>query len=163
MKIPLYYLVIISCLVYNFSIGQDRQEETFAKFIITDASRNGADITPHLLDAEAYSVFYSYENDDGLYMANVWPKKNSQSYGPMYSFTIEEEKHTYEDYQADYFFFNWRYINDYDKKKGTAKVSVIKIYKPQGVVYIMKMVTETLDIIVYKGYLEGSLNFSTFE
>lgn len=71
MKILQYYIVIISCLVYNFSIGQDHQEVTIAKFIITDAKMNGADITQEVLEAEAFTVFYTYENDDGLYMANV--------------------------------------------------------------------------------------------
>ena len=157
------YLIFLSFFIFNLSFGQNFNEQTLSKFIITDASMNGVDVTPEIIDAEAYSVFYTYENDEGIYMANVWPKKNSQSYGAMYSFTIEEEKNTYESYQADYFYFNWQYINDYDNKKGTAKVYVIKVYKPQGIVYIMKMLTETLDMYVYKGYLEGSLNFSAFD
>ena len=83
--------------------------------------------------------------------------------GTASSFSIEYQKETYEDYEADYFFFDWNYTNDYNQKSGTAKVSVIEIIKPQEILYILKMVTKELETIIYKGYMEGSLNFSEFE
>ncbi len=143
--------------------SQNKTQEVLSKFIITDASTNGVDTTPTLLEAGAFTVFYTSGNDGLLYMANVWPNSNSQSFGPMYSVTHEESKETYESYEADFFYFNWRYINDYDNKKGTAKVQVIKIYKPQGVTFTVKIIPENLDLIIYKGYLEGSLNFSAYD
>lgn len=81
----------------------------------------------------------------------------------MYSFVIEDEKQAYEEHPADYFHFNWQYTNDYDSDKGTSMVSVIRIYKPQGVVIILKMLTESLELFVYTGYMEGSLDFSVFQ
>ena len=80
----------------------------------------------------------------------------------MYSIKIHTNRETYETYEADVFYFNWRYVNTYDGKKGTAKVQVIKIYKPQGVVFIPKMITENLDLIIYKGYMEGTVDFSMY-
>jgi len=133
------------------------------KFIITDASTNGVDTTPTLLEAEAFTVFYRVEESDLLYMANVWPKNNTQSYGPMYSIEQTTKEETYEEYKADYFYFNWRYVNDYDEKKGTAKVQLIKIYKPQGITFILKIIPENLDVIMYKGYMEGTIDFSAFD
>ena len=144
----------------NKDEGKDLPNETM-KFIITDASINGVDTTPTLLAAEAYSVFYTVEDSDLIYMANVWSKNDSQSYGPMYY--IKKKEETYEEYKADFFYFNWRYMNDYDDKKGTATVQLIKIFKPQGITFILKIIPENLDVIVYKGYIEGSIDFSAFD
>lgn len=163
MKKPLFSILILSCLVYNISFGQEREEVTLGKFIITHAEVNGLDVTQELLDAEAYTAFYMYENEEGLHMANVWPKKNSQSYGSASSFSIDYQKETYEDYEADYFSFDWNYTNDYDEKIGIARVSVIEILQPEGVDYILKMITEELDTTLYKGYMEGPLNLSEFD
>ena len=96
-------------------------------------------------------------------MANVWPKNNTHSYGPMYSIEQITKEETYEEFKADYFYFNWRYVNDYDDKKGTAKVQLIKIYKPHGITFILKIIPENLDVIIYKGYLEGTIDFSVFD
>ena len=37
-----------------------------------------------------------------------------------------------------------------------------KIYKPQGVAFTLKMVLPNLDILEYKGYMEGSLDFNNY-
>ncbi len=139
---------------------EDRQ---ITKFIITDASTNGVDNTAEILEEKAFIVFYSVENDDLLYMSHVWPKHESQSYGPIYSVKSESEKETYEEYKADFFNFDWLYIAGYEDKKGTAKVQLIKVHKPQGISYVLKIIPSNLEVIIYKGYLEGSLNFSAFE
>lgn len=159
-RIYLAVLVLLLLTFVNVSFGQ--RQETLAKFIITDAITNGVDVTPTLLANNAYTVFYTSDNDGLIYMANVWPKSNSQSYGPMYSVESENKSETYETYKADIFYFNWRYINTYDNKTGTAKVQVIKIYKPQGVAFTVKIIPENLDIIVYKGYMEGTIDFSDY-
>ena len=163
MKNSFLYLVILSCLFTQFSFGQERQEETLGKFIITQAEVNGVDVTEELLEAGAYTAFYMYENEDALYMANVWPKKNSQSYGPTTSLSLEYQKDTYEEYEADYYIFDWNYTNDYDDKSGIAKVSVIEFFKPDGIHYILRMVTDGEDTTVYKGYMEGSVNFYEYD
>ena len=158
MKFKLLILItFFSLIFFNISFGQ--RQETLAKFIITDATINGVDVTPTLLANKAYTVFYTSDDDGLIYMANVCPESNSQSYGPMYSVETQKKRETYETYAADIFYFNWRYINTYDNKKGTAKVQMIKIYKPQGVVFTVKIIPENLDIIVYKGYMEGTIYF----
>lgn len=159
MKFKLLILItFFSLIFFNVSFGQ--RQETLAKFIITDATTNGVDITPTLLANKAYTVFYTSDDDGLIYMANVCPESNSQSYGPMYSVETQKKRETYETYAADIFYFNWRYINTYDNKKGTAKVQMIKIYKPQGVAFTVKIIPENLDVIVYKGYMEGTIDFS---
>ena len=138
------------------------EQVVLAKFIITDASFNGIDNTPTILDQGSYTVFYTFQNDGLNYMANYWPKNNSQSYGPLYSAESVSYDETYETYKSDIFYFNWRYTNDYDGKKGTAKVQLTKIYKTQGVAFVLKIIPENLDMIIYKGYMEGTVDFSKF-
>lgn len=143
--------------------GASIDQDVIAKFIITDASVNGVDNTPILLDQGAYTVFYTSKNDGLIYMANYWEKDNTQSYGPMYSAANDSYNETVETYKADIFNFNWRYINDYDDKKGTAKVQLTKIYKPQGITFILKIIPENLDVIIYKGYMDGTVDFSKYK
>lgn len=157
-KILFIILICLPIVLY----GQATEQKTLAKFIITDATENGVDITPIIVNAGAYTVFYTSEDDGLIYMANVWAGSNSQSFGPMYGVEIENIDETSESYKTDIFTFNWRYYNDYDTKSGTAKVQVIKIYKPQGIAFSVKIIPEDLDIIIYKGYMEGTVNFERF-
>jgi hypothetical protein len=161
MKKTLFIILLAITPLLTFS--QTENQKTIAKFTITDAKNNGVDITPTLLKAGAYTVFYTSGNDGLIYMSNVWPNSNSQSFGPMYGVKSEKLEETYENYEADFFDYNWRYTNDYDNKTGTAKVQVIKIYKPQGVAFTVKIIPEDLDVIVYKGYMDGTIDFSIYD
>ncbi len=146
----------------NSNSNDSNEQEVIAKFIISSASVNGKNNTQILLDQGAYTVFYTFQNDGLIYMANYWPKNNSQSFGPMYSAETTRYNETYENYKADVFNYNWRYTNDYDDQSGTAKVQLTKIYKPEGVVFILKIIAENRDVIIYKGYMEGTIDFSNF-
>jgi hypothetical protein len=81
----------------------------------------------------------------------------------MYGVETDKLSETYENYEADFFYFNWRYANDYDSKTGTAKVQVVKIYKPQGVAFSVKIIPENLDVITFKGYMDGTIDFSIYD
>lgn len=153
-----FLLTLLLSIYFSTSFGQ---QKTLAEFIITDASFNNEDNTEIILEQGAYSVFYT-TNDGNLYMANVWKKNNSQSYGRLYASERKKLKETYETYEADIFYFKWRYINDYDTKKGTASIKFIKIYKPQGLTFSLTIIPESLDVIIYKGNMEDSLDFSEF-
>lgn len=157
-----FYLILAFCLILISSGIFAQRQETSAKFVITDASSNGVDITPYVLEAGLYTVFYTSDDDGLLYMANVSPNQESQSYGPIYSSQMASYDETYETYKAEIFYYNWRYINDYDSKKGTAKVQFTKIYKQQGIAFTMKIITEDLDVSIYKGYMQGSIDFSKY-
>lgn len=159
-RISLLFIVIL----FNAykTLAQDEIQTVIAKFIISDASKNGYDITKYVLENEVYTVFYTSGNDGHTYMANVWPKSDSQSFGRLISVEHESFEETSENYAFDIFDFTWSYINSYDKKRGTAKVQVVKIYKPLGVAFTLKIVSENLDIIIYKGFMEGSIDFNMF-
>ena len=153
--------LIILLITNTITFAQSNKQEVLSKFIITDASSNGNDITETILDQRAYLVFYT-KNDNNLYMANVWPKDNSQSFGRLYNMEYNKLKETYENFETDIFYFKWRYINNYDSKKGTATVELLKIYKPQGITFKITVIPENLNILIYKGYMEGTLDLNIY-
>ena len=155
------FILLITLTLNAVLFAQNNKQETLSKFIITDASDNGNDITETILEQNAYLVFYT-DVEEKLFMANVWEKNNTQSFGRLYNTEHKKLKETYESFEADIFYFRWRYINSYDTKKGTATVELIKIYKPQGVTFKIKIIPENLDILVYKGYMEGTLDLNKY-
>ncbi|QQS29998.1 MAG: hypothetical protein IPM47_03335 [Sphingobacteriales bacterium] len=136
------------------------QQETYSRFIISDARINDYDYTERYVGSGGYIVFY--EVDGELFMANVLEDENTQSYGRLFSMNIREIKETYENYEAEVYTFKWSYINDYDTKRGTASVRLTKVYKPVGVAFICVIVPENLDVLEYRGYMEGSIDFSGY-
>lgn len=143
---------------------EDSEEQVdLARFIITDAKFNGEDITPMAVKNKAYTVFYTYKGKEDVYMANFFSEADSQSFGLLYDSNLEMFDETDEEYKTDVLTSSWSYTNDYDDKKGTAKIKLIKIYKPQGIIFELTIIAENLDLIVYKGYMEGSLDFSVFK
>ncbi|MFV5691716.1 hypothetical protein ACM55K_06815 [Flavobacterium sp. LT1R49] len=140
-----------------------KTHEIIAKFQISDGTENGLDITPTLLEQNTYLVIYQDMASKAIYMANFWEKNNTQSYGFIYSM---EEKHIKGDdknYETDLFYFQWGYINTYDNKKGTAKVELMKIYKLQGVYFKMTIIPENLNVLVYRGFMKGTLDLTVYD
>ena len=154
-------ILLITLTLNAILFAQNNKQETLSKFIITDASDNGNDITETILEQNGYLVFYT-DAEKNLFMANVWEKNDTQSFGRLYNTEHKKLKETYESFEADIFYFRWRYINSYDTKKGTATVELIKIYKPQGVTFKIKIVPENLDVLVYKGFMEGTLDLNKY-
>lgn len=56
--------------------------------------------------------------------------------------------------------FKWSYENSYNEKRGTANVELIIINKPVGKAFIMTIIPENLNVLIYKGYVDGSLNLN---
>lgn len=156
--------IIFGILFPQFSVAEVITCKELAKFIITDATINGDDVSSQYIDEGAYLVFYTVEGiNENIHMANFWPKSNSQSYGEIFGAEISTTEADSANYKMDYCSFNWSYKNTYDDKKGTAKVEVIKIFKPAGVAFVIKIIPEDLDVLIYKGYMEGTLDFSAFQ
>lgn len=163
-----YFMLLLFILNNNFNSKlqaqeTENQQKTIAKFQITDGTVNGEDVTPTLINENAYLVIYSIVENNDLCMANFWQTSKSQSFGSIYA--IEEKKidESDENYKADFINFQWSYTNTYDSKKGTAKVELMKIYKPQGVYFEMTIVPENLDVLVYKGFMSGTLDLKVYE
>lgn len=149
------FLTLVSAGTYG------QEQKTVAKFIVNDARFNKVDRTDYYLNEGAYLVFY-LDKDSIPCMANVLPKLGSQSFGQLISHNNKHVEESENKYPADYFYYKWSYLNSYDNKKGTADVILVKIYKPVGVAFECKIIPENLDVLDFKGYMDGSLDFSKF-
>ena len=150
---------IIICVLYSSINAQEKSEsqEAFATFEINDARDNGDDITPEALEENAKLVLYKSTNEKEIMLSNYWGKSNSQSFGRIYSITKEENAATETEYGYALYNFQWSYSNSYDNKKGTAKIRLFVIYKPQGIYFECTVLPENLDELIYKGRMEGNL------
>ena len=92
-----------------------------------------------------------------IMFSNYWAKSDSQSSGRIYSIEKEEFPETEKELKHGLYQFQWSYNNSYDDKKGTAKIRLFIIYKPQGVYFECTVLPENLDVLVYKGRMEGDL------
>jgi len=142
-----------------FSNIQAQRQKELAKFIVLEANSNGIDYTDWALEKDNYLIFFLNEHGE-LCFSNV--TNGGQSYGSVSNMKHQGIKESYNSYGADFYTFRWRYINDYDDKKGSAIVELTKIYKQQAVAFEIKMIIENMDILIYKGYMEGSLNLDKY-
>lgn len=134
------------------------QEQTIqAKFIIQDAKIDGVDFTETVISNAAYLAFYTIKGSKDVYFTNHLTKANSQSYGKIFDLDGQTYAETDSTYKFETYTFRWSYVNTYDDKTGTAKVTLEKTHKPAGVAFECKIIAENLDILEYKGYMEGSL------
>lgn len=157
-----FTVTFILTLSTTILFSQNEKNDVLAKFIITEATINGIDETAFYLDQSCYTVFYTFEKDNLIYMANYCDKENTQSFGPMYATESLNHEETSETYEAEEFNFSWRYTNNYNDNTGTAKVLFTKIYKPNGITFTIKIIPKNLDLIVFSGYMEGSIDFSKY-
>lgn len=154
------FILLICVTLFHINTMSAQEQKEIARFYVTHASYNGNDITEWAVNRKVFTVFYTI--NDELYMANVSDADDNQSWGKVWGFRNETREETAKDYKVDIFYFNWNYANSYDSKKGTCKVQFLKIYKPQGVVSKLKLITEALDVTEYIGYMEGSIDFSNY-
>jgi hypothetical protein len=149
--------IIVVLLAATAKTSFSQQEAVKARFIIKDARLNDVDITEQIFDAGAYLAIYTPENSNEYSFANVQPKHDTQSFGRMTNIKRHTEEETSTSYEALALDFRWSYINDYDNKKGTADVQLFLVKKQAGVTFECKIIPENLDVLVYKGYMEGTL------
>lgn len=153
----------IQVLLYLFFIAGPlfAQQKELARFYVLKATVDGQDVTSQVVSNDAYTVFYETELRE-LYMANVWAKPKTQSWGPVYNFYNKNHKETRDSYEADEFIFDWSFRNSYDSDKGVCSVSFTKVYKPQGVVSILRIRNPKGGITEYIGYMKGTIDFSKY-
>ena len=154
-----HFIILLLLICNNLNSKLQAQEnenhqETFAKFIITNGTVNGEDITPRLINEKPYFVIYRIIKTNDLCMANFCQTSNSQSSGSIYSILKKRIEANDENYQIDTLNFKWDYSNTYDEVKGTANVELSKVFTPEGVYFTMNILPENSDVLVYKGYME---------
>lgn len=156
MKMKSLLTLIISLLLIN-EICFSQNQETYAKFIITESSINGKDNT--LYDISRSGYFVIYVSNKQIYFANVSKLNKDQSWGRVYKANVETFPETETSYKRDKISFTWNYTNSYDSKTGYATIVLDRIYKPQGIIFELGMILSNLDLLEYKGYMDGTINF----
>lgn len=138
-----------------------QKQETLSKFIITESTINGKDKTDFDINRGGYFVFYKNDKNE-LCFANYSKYTKDQSYGRVHNLSVKKQKESSSSYKSDIFNYRWKYYNTYDANTGYATITLIKIYKPQGIAFSLRMILPNLDVSNYKGYMEGSLNLEDY-
>ena len=152
-------IIIIGLLCCSPCLYSQKKQKELVRFVVLEANFNGTDYTDWALNKGNYLVFFLNEYDK-LCFSNV--TDGEQSHGLVLNIKHQEIEATNTIYAADHYTFRWGYSNTYDKKKGSALVELTKLYKEQAVAFEIKMVTENMDILIYKGYMEGSVNLEQY-
>lgn len=152
MKVKLLLIMLFATIRVAYC-----QQTIVAKFTVQSAQRNHVDQTLFYTSNNSYFVFY-ITADKQVYFGSIVSKTNQQSYGAISELTRTSAPETQSSYASDTFNFKWNYSNSYDNHQGTANVKLVKISKPGGVAFELKIIPETLDLLEYKGFMEGSLN-----
>jgi hypothetical protein len=134
-------------------------QSVIAKFVVTDARKNHLDYTKAYIANGAYFVFY-ITADKKVFFGSIMKNSNQQSYGEVSELIRSSTEQTSTEYATNTFNFKWSYNNTYDNAQGTAKVNLVKIDKPGGIAFEVKIIPENLDLLEYKGYMEGSLKLN---
>lgn len=145
------FLLIINFILY----AQEEKPKTIYDFRIYEGVSEENDVTKWLLDSEMHTLFYLYEKDSLLMMANIGYKSGTQSYGRITTTKDSEFGIIEEGHEIEIYYFDWQYINDYDDETGLAKVKAIIETKSDATYLTLTIVPNDLSIIVYKGIIDG--------
>lgn len=121
---------------------------------IVQAELDGEDYSELYVKNEAFLAFYY--RDSTAYFANVWQKSDTQSYGRI---TLLELGETNNGMTASVI---WKYANSYDDKIGTAQIILRLTNRPVSVSFELSVLTESGSLSIYKGYVNGSLNWKPY-
>lgn len=147
------YILMLFCLV-KLTIAQDSHwQKTILHFEIEEAAINGEDYTNAFTKQKAYMAFYKVDNDSVLLMALVWQKEGSQTWGRVQPHSVICTNEMYEGFKSERSYYRWDYKNSFNDNTGSALVELIKVVKPEGLYYVMKVFLHGFDLAIYKGYL----------
>lgn len=144
------FLAILLLSIAQVTFAQYSQQLPLEKYIITEGTDNGKDITSTLISVGAFTVFYRSDKSRKRYMANVWPNTSSQSFGIVKSVKKIKSSNPKEEIKH----FKWKYYNTYDEKKGKATVEVTKVSDLDLVLFSMKIVLKNSEVIILNGYYD---------
>lgn len=161
------YFLLITISIFSFncysqskieSLAFDNNKKVFGKFYISSSFDNDYETTDLILKAGAFLVFYSgSESNNYLYMANVWPKEQSQSYGRTYNHKVFDKKIPESEEMVSYTLFRWDYENSYNSNVGSATIILEQVLSSYA--FKMTIITDKLNMLVYEGFKEiKSLN-----
>lgn len=152
-------LAFFSLLVSATAQQKTSKKTTPVRYIITESKINEVDRTEFDLNREGFLSFVELKETGEFNLVNSSAINDEFSYGPISKLEFSETEETEEEYRSDTVEFNWHYYNSYDDVSGYASVKLIRVFKPQGIIFTMIIVLTNLDVIEYSGYVEGSVNF----
>ena len=103
-----------------------------SKGLIQSAKINGQDFSQHYINIAAGIAIYIVNNQRTPFMAVVLPGENSNSNGKMLAITNAETPQTSTSFGRTTTFFSWEFVNSGDGSSGTATVTFVKEYRPDG-------------------------------
>jgi len=149
-------LLLITCLSVGAASAQQLdylQEDDFVLSII-QAEIDGEDYSELYYRNKAFLAFY--KRDSVAYFTNCWQKAGTQSYGR----AVLLEQHETEDEMTSVIL--WKYANTYDDETGTAIILLRLIHRPVAVAFELSILTESAKMLIFKGYVNGSLDWKPY-
>ncbi len=145
-------VTILLLFAFIFMHMSAQEEKELVHFIILDHRYNDEDLTDFSLDKENY-ISISVDDENNISMSNI--TSEGQSYGKMTRVQHERIEKTENGNKLDWYSFRWSYSNTYDTDKGSCFVQLIISYRDQANIFDLKMIDESLNSSVYRGYIEG--------
>jgi hypothetical protein len=153
------------CVFFSISLAaqisntSDKPQILLAEFIVKDVRFDKADYSIDALEKNNKLLFYKSEDGKEVLFSNYWEKDDTQSYGPISKISYKNYEPTEEFYEIDEYKFLWSYVNTYDDKVGTCDATLTLEYKPNGIFFTLKMYSESLEELYYRGEFKGSMDF----
>lgn len=151
--------ILIAFLMVISIIGMAQEQKIIAKLGILEARFNGVDFTEWCMDKNNYLVLFTDE-DNEVCLSNI--TNGGQSYGGVSVLDYKKIPETKETYETHIYQMRWKYHNTYDTHSGSSLIELTVIHKPHASSYELKMIQENMDVNIYKGYIDGSVDLSDF-
>jgi hypothetical protein len=144
-------LVILFILMQTVYVQSQNSFNSYEKYFIVDGFSNDTSITDLLTENEALIRFYPLDSKGTWFMANIWPKSYSQSFGKITNLISQRDFD--EGKVIDLYSFDWEYQNTYDEQRGTAKVFLVKMYLPKTTIFKIEIEVDSSNVLTYSGII----------
>jgi len=165
MNKPFLFIFLFFIMAPKISKAQNSDRSILAKFTIIKGKINNSDFSKELIDAGAYTAFYTKKNNDSIYMANVFANQNSESIGPIYNIIIRQKRQKSETAHGGVIVaFDWNYQDSYEDDQGTAKIEAIIVQdKPEGNSFSLRLLGQDKQFLEYEGKVDGIIDDRLFD
>ena len=147
-------MALIALLVLPLSMfAQEWPLNPNDHYVILKATIDSVEITDEVVGVGAFIKFYPVGRSvDSFFMANIWPKSHTQSYGLISDISYVDD--LYKGKKVDVMEFKWHYRNTYDMVSGKAKIRLLKIHYDEYLEFAIFITPETNEEYFYSGRVE---------
>jgi hypothetical protein len=140
--------VILALSLFSISTVKSQVLDS-TKYFVTEAIINNQDYSECYIEDGQFLSFYKNEDGDLGFL-------NSTLNGDEFSFgsisRLKSEKIEVGDTNGELITFCWHYHNSYDMNSGNAYVSIKRVFRENGMEFIIKIITKKLDVLIFSGY-----------